>query len=90
MNPKMRGEKARVVFLSVRVHMRLKEGDGVGVIGLLYRPKEDAAAGAIGVVVMHFALEPKEEEVRPGKVKNVVAVAPMGGWIGMIGSKPGT
>ena len=87
MDPEMWGEKSRIIFFAVQVHVRLEEGYCVGVIGELYRPKEDAASSSIGVVVVHLALESKEEEVRPGEVKHVIAVGPLGGVDGYDGVK---
>jgi hypothetical protein len=56
----MWGEKPRIIFFTVQVHVGLEEGHRVGVIEVLNRAKEDTAPSTIGVVIVHLALEAKE------------------------------
>jgi hypothetical protein len=73
----MRGEKPRIVFLTVRVHVGLEKCHCVSVVGVQDSTEEDTTPSTIGVVIEHLALEAKEQEVCLGKVEHVVAVGPL-------------
>jgi hypothetical protein len=76
-NTKMWGEKPRIVFFTVRVHMGLEKCHCVGVVGVQDSTEEDTTPSTIGVVIEHLALEAKEQEVCLGKVEHVIAVGPL-------------
>jgi hypothetical protein len=53
---KVRGEVAIFKFLSVRVDMRLQEGNGIRKLGRLDRAEEKPTAGPIVVMEVKFGL----------------------------------
>ncbi len=54
--PEMGREESSVVLLTGRIDVGLQGSNRISVVGVLDSMKEDAAASAIGIVVMHFTL----------------------------------
>ena len=56
--------------------MLLEGGNGIGKVGELDGAKEDAAAFAVVVIEVLFALETKVREVRLSKAEDVISIGP--------------
>ena len=75
--PEMGREESSVVLLTGRIDVGLQGSNRISVVGVLDSMKEDAAASAIGIVVMHFTLQPKEQEIGLRKMEDIFAICPL-------------
>ncbi len=71
-----RQESSIVLFL-VRIDVGLQGSNGIGVVGVLDSTKEDATSSVIGIVVMYFTLQPKEQEIGLRKMEDIFAICPL-------------